>query len=686
MHFSTFARAARARFPLAGALSTLLTGLAISLISAFPALAQTPPAPLHAGCQAAVGWVVGDEGPETVDLLFVGLAGDTIAIFATNTPNDGFQDISVPCLPAGIYEGRLTVTSAGEVVSAGPLRLLVSEAPDVRVAIAGDVPGEACSGTLMFSGRVLDDCGVAAGDVSVDVELLTANATLGTPDVSITTSGDTIFVSGSVAVTDISDSAAVVRVTITAADGCALVASASAEAVVGDDTPPVVTCPQDVTIDCTALGGTPADDPQLEAFFDGFTATDECDTALTLTNDAPDFFPLGETLVTFTATDGSGNSASCTATVAVIDTVPPTIEVDLNRHVLWPPNHKFHDIVASVIVTDDCDPEPGFVLVSIESNESPNGRGDGNTQPDVRGDDPGTADLEFALRAERSGNGAGRVYTITYRAFDTSGNEALATAHVRVPHDRGGRARASNGYAAGGRAFQTADGRIAIVVPSWTDDLDGTVFDAMTIRYPRTQIGNDKGVVDVAEIYLGDVDLDSRRDAVFVFPREATERLHLKARGQQDKTSMHFEDLAGIDWVVYDIFELGEPLTVDLGALERWVAPEDADGSDDSSDEAAEAGAGDRVLTGLLMAQPNPFTPSTTIRFMVPKEGPVSLRIYDVAGRPVRVLAEGFHAAGEYRVRWDGTRRGGDRMTPGVYLVRFEMDGVVTSDKVVMLR
>ena len=223
-------------------------------------------------------------------------------------------------------------------------------------------------------------------------------------------------------------------------------------------------------------------------------------------------------------------------------------------------------------------------------------------------------------------------------------------------------------------------------MPSWTDASNGAAFDATTIRHFRTQIGNMKGVVDVEEAYVGDVDMDGRRDALFVFPRGAAEALHLKARGQQDKTSLHFEDSAGNDWVVYDIFDLGAPVAADFAVLEKVEREASDAGDTGDSDSADDAAASDRPMAGLLMAQPNPFTPSTVVRFVVPRDGPVSLTVFDVAGRPVRVLADGFHAAGEYRVTWDGTRRGGSRLTPGVYLVRFELDGVVEGRKVVMLK
>jgi hypothetical protein len=92
-------------------------------------------------------------------------------------------------------------------------------------------------------------------------------------------------------------------------------------------------------------------------------------------------------------------------------------------------------VVAVLEVSDLCDPSPTVVLVSIVSNEADNGQGDGDVGQDVQGASFGTDDRSFLLRAERAGGGAGRIYTVTYRARDASGNMRLASANVIVPHD-----------------------------------------------------------------------------------------------------------------------------------------------------------------------------------------------------------------------------------------------------------
>ena len=72
--------------------------------------------------------------------------------------------------------------------------------------------------------------------------------------------------------------------------------------------------------------------------------------------------------------------------------------------------------------------------MSIVSNQPDNGLGDGNTSPDIVAE-IGTLDLLFYLRAERAGPLRDRIYKVTYRATDDSGNRAHVSTDVIVPHD-----------------------------------------------------------------------------------------------------------------------------------------------------------------------------------------------------------------------------------------------------------
>lgn len=134
-----------------------------------------------------------------------------------------------------------------------------------------------------------------------------------------------------------------------------------------------------------------------------------------------------------TSTTDPGVTTSATFRVRVIDVTPPAIAISLSPDVLDTPNHELVSIVATVTATDDYDPNAAVELVTVTSDEPDNGLGDGDTDGDIAGVDTGTDDRAFELRAERSGLGDGRVYTVVYRATDASGNSSEATATVRVP-------------------------------------------------------------------------------------------------------------------------------------------------------------------------------------------------------------------------------------------------------------
>ncbi|MDM5329878.1 VWA domain-containing protein [Neobacillus sp. CF12] len=119
-----------------------------------------------------------------------------------------------------------------------------------------------------------------------------------------------------------------------------------------------------------------------------------------------------------------------------IDKTKPTVDLKLDRTVLWAPNHKLVPIKVTIDANDLGSGIKSIQLVSITSNEDENGLGDGNTKPDYADAEFGTDDRAFKLRAERSGLGEDRVYTITYKVEDEACNETIATATVTVPHDQ----------------------------------------------------------------------------------------------------------------------------------------------------------------------------------------------------------------------------------------------------------
>lgn len=193
----------------------------------------------------------------------------------------------------------------------------------------------------------------------------------------------------------------------------------------GGNNPPVALC-KNISVSAN-------DSCQANASVDNGSYDPDGDP-ITLTQSPLSPYSLGGTGVTLTATDSNGASASCTATVTVVDTTPPAItSVTANPNILWPPNHKMFLVQVNAATSDNCTAAPVCKITSVASNEPDNGLGDGDTAPDWQI----TGDLTVNLRAERSGNGTGRMYTVNGVCNDAAGNVASWSTTVTVPHDQG---------------------------------------------------------------------------------------------------------------------------------------------------------------------------------------------------------------------------------------------------------
>ncbi len=83
----------------------------------------------------------------------------------------------------------------------------------------------------------------------------------------------------------------------------------------------------------------------------------------------------------------------------------------------------------------------------------------------------------------------------------------------------------------------------------------------------------------------------------------------------------------------------------------------------------------------LLQSYPNPFNPSTTIRFAIPAQSETRLSIYDALGRLVDVLVAERLEAGTYRATWNAAGR-----ASGVYICRLVANDVISSVKLVLIK
>ncbi len=209
---------------------------------------------------------------------------------------------------------------------------------------------------------------------------------------------------------------------------------------------PTIACPAPTTLECTSHDGTRAtvtvnvadeDGDGLEVLWkvNGTTvqtnriAASTPPTSLAVALEAT--FRFGESDISVSVSDGKADAVSCTTKITVRDTTPPTVtSVRATPRVLWPPNHRMVPVRIQVDATDACGDVTAKIL-SVTSDEPANGRGDGNTSPDW----VITGDQTAELRAERSGAGDGRVYTIRVEIADEAGNKVLREVTVEVPHD-----------------------------------------------------------------------------------------------------------------------------------------------------------------------------------------------------------------------------------------------------------
>jgi hypothetical protein len=188
-------------------------------------------------------------------------------------------------------------------------------------------------------------------------------------------------------------------------------------------------CGEPRTVECDALPGTASPATIYVVTEDG------CSDRRFVVEEGP--FAIGEhEIVVSERADGSAARELCRSSLNVVDTTPP--QPHPSRTTLWPPNHELHVVSAADCagVLDACDPEVSVYFTSATSDEPADASGDGAFEPDIAFDDAESV----RLRAERQGPENGRVYTLSWLARDTAGNEVAGNCTVEVPHDQSGRA------------------------------------------------------------------------------------------------------------------------------------------------------------------------------------------------------------------------------------------------------
>ena len=205
---------------------------------------------------------------------------------------------------------------------------------------------------------------------------------------------------------------------------------------VNDVEAPTIMCPSDVTV------GTDAGTCTASGVDLGEPVSDDLCGAVTLSNDAPDSFPLGETMVMWAATDDAGNSTTCMQLVTVSDAEAPTItncpedqtlQADANCEAVVP------DLTGAAAATDNCDGAPTIeqdiaasstiglgatvvtltatdadgnvstcaVTITVETNGCDDPPDDGNNPPDDNNDPVDADGVDAATEDGAPNNGDG---------------------------------------------------------------------------------------------------------------------------------------------------------------------------------------------------------------------------------------------------------------------------------------
>ncbi len=551
-------------------------------------------------------------------------------------------------------------------------------------------------------------------------------------------------------------------VTWTAEDASGNKATGKQIVTVTDVTLPVVVAPANKSVNappdkCTVLAGLVA--------LGTPTVTDNC--SYVVTNDAPLQFPLGATVVTWTATDASGNVGTASQTVTVVDVTPPTVfaPADLllavgdncvrnaSTFILGAPVFSDNCSVASttndavadfdypigqtpvtwtvtdgsgnqtqavqMVTVQDLDP-PSIVAPDGLEVEADAGKCYWTVDPTVLGTPTGITDncvVNGIPTYERSGGWTLNVgmHRIIWTAIDAAGNRSTDVQMVTVVGEPPVLSCISGANPGDPAITDTTDAGVAGAVITYpvptlvgtgcsnveiirTSELGSGDFfpvGTTTVSYMAIDGSNQ---IDMCSFDVLIVDEEFPKIDVKVAPRnlwpvdnkmkeiEATVVVTDNVPGatavltsitcNEDMTG----DIAGDTLNIFDRFYEFRSQR-DNGPREYTVLYTATDVAGNYSSASAVVTVPttkpkdfeDEILPApstMTLAQnyPNPFNPSTVISFGTPIDQYVELRVFNAIGMPVRTLVGSQLAAGTYTIEWDGHDDIGAPLPSGVYL------------------
>jgi hypothetical protein len=130
---------------------------------------------------------------------------------------------------------------------------------------------------------------------------------------------------------------------------------------------------------------------------------------------------------------------------------------------------------------------------------------------------------------------------------------------------------------------------------------------------------------------------------------------------------------------------VGLATQVTLGTAFTGLARPDAGGWNRAPGEGAESAEIPQTVV-LNQNFPNPFNPTTQIRYGLPHQGHVLLTIHNVLGQEVARVVDEVQTEGFHEVRWNGTNHDGLTVGSGVYFYRLQADGLSENRRMMLLK
>ena len=230
--------------------------------------------------------------------------------------------------------------------------------------------------------------------------------------------------------------------------------------------------------------------------------------------------------------------------------------------------------------------------------------------------------------------------------------------------------KAQNAQAAGATALIVANNAAGTLLPGGADP---------TITIPVVGITQADGNTIRAQLGAGTVTADLRIDPGQFAGADVSGRMRMYTPNpfQSGSSVSHFDVSASpnllmepaINGDLTSSVDLTRYLFEDIG----WFQPRQTD---------APAHPSATTLVNL----PNPVRGETSVRFTLRASGNVDLAVYDLVGRRMAQLADGYHTAGAQAVTWSATDDAGRRVPPGLYMARLRAGNQIESRSMLVVR